>query len=214
MTKKELIEEILKLDGSYTKATLTKMKKNELEKILDDLKADTTSEGELLSLSKAKKISKKFDEIVTYELQDGSIYRFYPYFSETLIEEMLMDYQILFNEAIEKGIELSDSLIYHLMNLIIIKHASPSLKEQFKDDFLFHVEALESLRNAGYYREIINHALVPEEVQKVRDAIVEKIAEGNVLDQMLRKVMDRMKTLELENRDIIEKFEQAIQSRG
>lgn len=172
----------------------------------------TKQKEKSLKLTEAKRLAKKVEKLESYELHDGSIYKFHPYFSETLIEQMMLDLQLLLNEANTNDIELSDSIIYHLINLVIIKHASPPLKKQFKNGIVEHLNILDNLRNAGYYSEIINDVLLKDQMQKVRDKIAEIMAESKIIEDMFKQVAVKMQELKIKNADVFGQLDKLNQN--
>lgn len=159
----------------------------------------------LLKLSDVKKSVKEKSKQEEYTLNNGSTFKFQPFFFEPDIEELLLDFQQLLQEATEKGIEISDLLHYHLIHLMCIKHFS-HLKSQIKGGILEHIEVLDFLRKEGIYKEVMDDVFIPKEVNKVKEYISEVIGTSQAMTSMLEKAQQKAQELELKNRDVIEQL--------
>ncbi|MEL3959402.1 hypothetical protein NST17_19815 [Caldifermentibacillus hisashii] len=163
------------------------------------------TKSNLLKMSDVKKKAKESQIQETYTLHDDTVLKFYPIFSETKIEELMIDLQLLLKESELKQIEITDSLMYHLINLMTIKHFS-HLGKFIKGGVLEHIEYLDALRNGGYYKEIID-VFLPSEKQKIYEALSDKIAENQVFENILSKVAERTQELKLKNEDLFKQID-------
>lgn len=160
----------------------------------------------LLKMTDVKKKAKRNTKMEEYELHDGAILKFYPIFSDNIVENMLVDFQEILTEANQQEFELDDQLLYHLLNYVAIKHAT-HLKKQLKDGFLNAMEALEALRESGYYREIIEEVFMDEQMVKLQDRIADLIAQSQVIEDIMNKAQQKFEDLQIANQDKIAQLE-------
>lgn len=167
-----------------------------------------------LTLAKVKSVSKALDKMEQYEITDGEYkgetISFYPTFSHTVIEEVLVDLQALIKEALEKEIKISDEMYLHLINFLAIKHfthfkkdiTSSSLLTEGKETGL--IDWIKHFRKTGLYKEIIEEVFLATEVKKVIDHIVSFTATGVVMGDLEQQMQDKVASLKFKYSDVFE----------
>ena len=134
-----------------------------------------------LTLSKVKATAKKIDKMEKYEIEEGeyagATISFYPIFSETKIEEVLLEFQSLQKEALDKKLELSEEMNVHLLQFLTIKHFT-HFKKDMPSTLLGQgknaaglLDWMESFRSTGLYNLILTEVFLQSELKKVFDAL-------------------------------------------
>lgn len=169
-----------------------------------------------LSLSKVKSTSKKIDKMEKYEIDEGvyagETVSFYPTFSDDRIENLLKEFQKLLLEADEKGIELSDEMNIHLLNMLMIKHFShfhnaiPSslLGEGKKEGFL---DYLDHFRKTGLYVLFMDTIFLPSEINKVHNSMTDFISKSLLTDHLSADVNRKLEALRFKYADAFNQVE-------
>lgn len=141
-------------------------------------------EQNLLKTSQIKKLAKETEKMEIYEFEDGTVLKFYPRFPETKIVELIQELAMIINQANEKGVKLTNEMVYYLILLQCIKHFT-HLKKDIKADLEFQLDYYEALLNSGYFKKIIDEVFLPEEINKV----LERVSDVTGLYQAVEKVM-------------------------
>lgn len=96
---------------------------------------------------------------------------YYPFFSNSKIDELLTELIMSTNECKEKGLDYlrNDEEIIMYAYFLIIKHFTALKKQLDKKTIEFHFTVLNNLYDKGYYEEFINEMFDENEVQKVID---------------------------------------------
>ena len=173
-----------------------------------------------LTLSSVKAKSKKVDKMEKYEIEEGeyageTIF-FFPIFSETKIEELLMEFQGLIKEAQDKELELSEQLNIHLLQLLTIKHFTHFKKDmpsvlvgQGKKEGL--LDWLEHFRKTGLYNLIIAEVFLQSEVKKVFDALTSVIGSSLLLQDLENDIARKSEQMRTKYSKEIEKVTKPLQ---
>lgn len=156
-----------------------------------------------LKLSEIKKQAKSLDTMETVQLSNDKDLHFYPVFKETVIQELLEELQQKVLYANENNIELKESMIFNYTLLLCIKYFT-HLRQDIPDTLEEQIEAMKWLVDTGYFKEIVEEVFLKEEVNKVWDKITDFLATVQFSDKLAVEVQEKMSTLELENRELIE----------
>ena len=166
-----------------------------------------------LTLAKVKSVSKALDKMEQYEITDGEYkgetISFYPTFSHTSIEEVLVDLQTLIKEALEKEIKISDEMYLHLINFLAIKHFT-HFKNDIPSSLLSEgktvgvLDYMEHFRKTGLYKIIIEEVFLTTELKKVIDHIVNFTATGLVMSDLEQQMQDKVASLKFKYSDVFE----------
>ena len=173
-----------------------------------------------LTLSSVKAKSKKVDKMEKYEIEEGEYagetISFHPIFSETKIEELLMEFQGLIKEAQDKELELSEQLNIHLLQLLTIKHFTHFKKDmpsvligQGKKEGL--LDWLEHFRKTGLYNLIIAEVFLQSEVKKVFDALTSVIGSSLLLQDLENDIARKSEQMRTRYSKEIEKVTKPLQ---
>ncbi len=155
-----------------------------------------------LNLTTARKKAREVNKIRIYNFEDGTYIKYYPIFPDTKIDELLEDYQRLIKEAAEKNIMLSDKNSFYLIHLMCIKHFT-SLKKSFKDGLENHLNVLNVLIDAGYFKTIIEEVFTQNEFNKVLDYMSEIMSRDAAMQNIMKKAKKEMQ--KIENMEVINK---------
>jgi hypothetical protein len=158
-----------------------------------------------LTLSHVKEKAKQAQKQEVYTLHDGAEIKFHPIFPETKIEELLKDLQNLFIEAKEKDVELTESGIFGLIHILTIKHMT-NLKNFFKDGIEKYTLIANTLKDAGYFYEIINEVFDQKELHKIYDRVGTISGQNLAIEKMFNKAIETAKQIELQNEDIFKQL--------
>lgn len=156
-----------------------------------------------LKLTDVKREAKALDKMETYTLSNEKDIHFYPVFKGTKIQELLKELQEKTVYAIDKGVELDESKIYHYTLLLCIKFFT-HLGKDIPDTYEGQIEAMNWLIDKELFEEIINDVLDKKEVNKVFDKVTTFLATVQFSDKLLTDVNDKVKNLELQNKDAIQ----------
>lgn len=156
-----------------------------------------------LKLTEVKKTAKSLDQKETIELSNGKDLHFYPIFKETIIQELLQELQEKMIYTKENNIDLKESTIYNYTLFLPIKYFT-HLRKDIPDAFEGQVEAMKWLIDTGLFKEIVEEVFDKNEINKVWDGITDFLAATQFSDKLGEDIVEKFRTLELENRDIIE----------
>ena len=173
-----------------------------------------------LTLSSVKAKSKQVDKMEKYEIEEGEYagetISFYPIFSETKIEELLMEYQGLIKEAQDKELELSEQLNIHLLQFLTIKHFTHFKKDmpsvligQGKKEGI--LDWLEHFRKTGLYNLIIGEIFLQSEIKKVFDTLTSVIGSSLLLQDLENDIARKSEQMRTKYSKEIDKVTKPLQ---
>lgn len=168
-----------------------------------------------LKLSTVKKVSKQLDETQVHIIEEGNYIgeqiTFQPIFDDVKIEEALTELTLLLNEAIENGIEISQTMQVYLLHMYAIKYfthfknALPStlLGENKKAGML---DTLDHFRKTGLLSECVNNMFLPAEINKYINKATEMAAVGLLSQDLDEKMKEKFESLQLKNKSVFEQL--------
>jgi hypothetical protein len=160
-----------------------------------------------LKLSVIKKQDKNYQLKETFEFEDGKILKFFVHFRPSKIEEMLEEMAKQLNYANEKGIELEDKFIFNYVHFLCIKYFT-DLGKDIADDFETQLKQMEWLVDCKYFKPMVEEMFLKEELQKVWDKMTDVLSRYQLLEKLTIEAQNKLKNLELKNRDVFEKLGQ------
>lgn len=169
-----------------------------------------------LSMSKVKKISKQIDEkeqhIIEYGRYKGEQITYQPIFNTIMIEELLIEFGNLMQEAEDGNVILPEDTQIYLVQMLIIKYFT-----HFKNDIpniligegnsAGLLDALEHFRKTELYDECFNNMFSTEEVNKVFSKLTDFSAKGLLALDINEKVQQKFSNLKIKNKNIFEQID-------
>lgn len=156
-----------------------------------------------IKFSQIKKIAKEANETEVYEFDDGATLTFYPIFPASMIEEMFVEIQTVFNKVGDK-LDLNEGTLHKFVFFHAIKHFT-HLKSQLKATSLAgQLNEMNSIVDSGYYEIIINEVFLQSELNKIFDIMSKFAAQSAFFEKLQNKMQDELATLELKNKDVFE----------
>lgn len=169
-----------------------------------------------LSLSKVKKTSKSLEETVKYELEEGlykgSVITYQPIFDNVNIENLLVEFGQLMNEADDLEIELSETVQIYVIQLLIVKYFT-HFKKEFSSQLLGNDETVGLLDILDHFRktclldDIFNNIFSQEEVKKVFDKLTDFSARGLLQFDLDEQVKEKYSKLKIQNKELFKQIE-------
>lgn len=156
-----------------------------------------------LKLSQVKKEYKETQEKEIHTFQNGSTLDFYPYFTDSKLDEMIHELSADFKHAEEKGIIISEKFQHDYILFMCIKTFT-HLSKEIPAEFELKYQVMEQLVDTGYFKEIIEDAFLPEQIRKVWDKMTEIGSKYAFLESLTKKMQNEIQNLELKNKDVIE----------
>ena len=155
-----------------------------------------------LKISTIKKKAKEVNKYENHEFEDGQILKFMPIFPENKVDDLLNDFQSLMKESEEINFKLDEGLVYSLIYILCVKHFT-HLGKQIPDGLANHIEYMQNLNDAGYFKPIIKEVFLGKEIQKVINQITDKVVQLQFLKNMANQVQLKVKNLELQNKELL-----------
>ncbi|WP_413381236.1 hypothetical protein [Alkalihalobacillus sp. 1P02AB] len=146
----------------------------------------------------AKKLNKK-EEV---ELSNGSVLEFSPKFKETDIQELMKELQQKILYANDKNITLEADFIPQYVMFLCVKYFT-HLKTSVPDEFEKQIIFMDNLINSGFYKEIIEVAFDPSELEKVWGSMSEVVAQAKVQDDFMKQAERKFTELKIANQELI-----------
>lgn len=183
--------------------------------VVDDENKEEFKDMANLKLSTVKKVSKQLDETQVHIIEEGNYIgeqiTFQPIFDDVKIEEALTELTLLLNEAIENGIEISQTMQVYLLHMYAIKYfthfknALPStlLGENKKAGML---DTLDHFRKTGLLSECVNNMFLPAEINKYINKATEMAAVGLLSQDLDEKMKEKFESLQLKNKSVFEQL--------
>jgi hypothetical protein len=169
-----------------------------------------------LTLSTVKKVSKQLDQTIIHIIEEGHYVgeqiTFHPIFNDKTIEELLMEFGIMLNEAEEKKIELSQNMQIYLIYMLTIKYFTHFKKDlpstllaQDKNAGMF--DMLEHFHKTGLLSECLNKMFLPSETAKVLNKMTDFAATGLLSMELDNEMAKKFEQLKLKNKDAFTQLE-------
>lgn len=143
----------------------------------------------------------KYSEEIQYELDENSHITFRPYFSQTEILKMVYE---LNKVEIDK---LPDNLFMDFVLFHIIKHFTVLGDQLEATDLSGQLLELETIVNMEYngvslFKLIIEEMFLPEQIKKVHDFLLDKLAETELTKRMVEQSIKTMQEIGIDNDEI------------
>jgi|SRR5690625_3668306 len=167
-----------------------------------------------ITMPKIKKEASSINKTEEYIMNDkNEAIRFYPYFPEGKIDDLLEELREDVLYSMEKGIDLVDDDRFFLeyIYFLCIKHFT-SLKKGISDSLENKILQFEYLKDTGYYRQIVEDVFLASELEKVTNALAKLNAVDKMYTKIEQKTEDYVKELEFRNKEVIEKLENRVEN--
>ncbi|MED1863225.1 hypothetical protein P4V41_07135 [Fictibacillus nanhaiensis] len=162
-----------------------------------------------LTLAKINKETKSFSETHLFEFSNGETLNINIRFKPSAIEDMLEEYGQHMNTFEDHMSEMTETkkqkFQVYFLHFLVIKHFT-DLKKSITDDSSKILDQFNAIIDTIYFQELIDNGFLTEEINKVWEKASKLTAAYSFMNNLEHKFQKHVQNLELENKDVLEKF--------
>lgn len=167
-----------------------------------------------LKITQIRDKAKLLRQMETYEFEDDTTLKFYPYFADDMIEELVLEIQGLMKEQEELNanlkededkVEFSQKMLETFINYMTIMHFTHLSKNKQKG-YVKNVSFMNDLIKSGWYKKIIDEVFDVKQIYRVYEALGEVIGSSFALEKMMEKAQNQFEKLEIQNEEVFKGF--------
>lgn len=162
------------------------------------------SKNKRLKMSLVAQENKIYDEYVEIDVKVGDkdyVIKLYPFFSPSKVKDMLNDVLEFYKLAKEQNLKIKDDEFEVILGYYIIKHFTDIQMTGSKKATVIYKEIKEAV-NSRLFDELLK-SIPKESIEYVYEKIFEMQDTLVKLESVYKNVIEEIKNLPLENRDIL-----------
>lgn len=167
----------------------------------------TTPRAKKLTLKQIQKEHKQLNKMASYVYDDANniTIKYYEQFSESKIDELLLDLYDSMKQAEDDGLDYfeDEARIVFFVHFLIIKHFT-DFKNEIPNDFPTQHTIMKQFYDKGIYYDLMNNMFDGNEVTKVIERVEEKVGMVNKIMEATQKELAKLERLE--NKEILKPF--------
>ena len=162
-----------------------------------------------LTLAKISKETKTYSDLHNFEFSNGETLNINIRFAPSIIEDLLEEYGQHMNAFEDHLSEMTETkkqkFQVYFLHFLIIKHFS-DLKKSITDDPSKILEQFNAIVDTLYFQELIDSGFHKEEIAKVWEKASKLTATYSFMNNLENKFQKHVQDLELDNKDVFNKF--------